>query len=102
MIHFKVILKIPVLFVLLIRLNLTFSQQIPANIDRSGFMPIDSLIYTYEQKNNLRIYFQPVWFENKKLHVSTINLSVDDFLFRLTETARCSLITLDSASVKLP
>jgi hypothetical protein len=94
-------LKITVLLFFLVNCNLVFSQQIPANDERSDYLPIDSLIYKYEQKRGLRIYYQPEWFEQKKLHVSAINLRPDDFLFKLTEAGKCSLITLDSASFVL-
>jgi hypothetical protein len=93
--------KITVLFVLLIRFNLTFSQQITENNDQSVYQPIDSLIHDYEQKNGLRIYYQPEWFENKKLHISALDLPIQDFLYKLKETGKCSLITLDEASYVL-
>ncbi len=93
--------KIAVLFVFLIRFNLTFSQQISADIDRPEYLPIDSLIHTFELKNGLRIYYQPEWFENKKFHVSAADLPAEDFLYRLMEVGKCSLIAIDGTSYVL-
>jgi hypothetical protein len=72
-------LQFTVFFVLLFKFNLTFTQQISANTDRSEYLSIDSLINKYEQQNGIRIYYMPEWFENKKLHISAIALPPEDF-----------------------
>ncbi|MBN1143909.1 MAG: TonB-dependent receptor [Bacteroidales bacterium] len=94
-------IKSLLVFVFLIKLTTTFSQQIPPNNEQTEYQPIDSLISFYEQKTGLRIYYLPAWFRNKKMHVSATNLSPEDFLYKLTETGRCSLVTLDSATFVL-
>ena len=93
--------KITLLFVFLIRFNLTFSQQISTDNNRYDYLPIDSLIHIYELKNGLRIYYQPEWFENKKFHVSAIDLPAEDFLYKLREVGKCSLIAIDGTSYVL-
>ncbi len=94
-------LKVATFFVILFNLNLTFAQQISTNIGQSEYLPIDSLIRAYEQKNKVRIYYNAEWFENRKLHISTIDLPSEDFFYRLLETGKCSMVALDSATFVL-
>ena len=97
----NIALQITVFFVFLIKFNLTLAQQISANNGQSEYLSIDSLINTYEQKNGLRIYYMPEWFENKKLHISAIDLPPEDFFYKLKEVGKCSMVALDSASFVL-
>lgn len=94
-------LKFAVIFFILLKFNLTFAQQISTDIPHSAYLSIDSIVSAYEQKNNLRIYYNAEWFESIKLHISTIDLPPEDFLHRLLETGKCSMIALDSATFVL-
>lgn len=94
-------LRIAVFFAILFEFNLTFAQLIPSNTGQSAYLSVDSLINAYEQKNDLRIYYNSEWFENRKLHISTIDLSPEEFFHKLLETGECSIVALDSATFVL-
>ena len=70
----KLQLKLVVLYVILLEFNLTSEQQV---IDKSEYLSIDSLITAYEQKNDLRFFYNSEWFKIRKLHMSKIDIHVN-------------------------
>jgi len=98
----KIVIKFGFIVILLLKVNLSFSQKLPtADKELQEYLSIDSLIVKYENQKGIRIFYQPEWFEGKKLHISSINLPFNEFLYKLTETGKCSLVVLDSASFVL-
>ncbi len=93
------VMKVVVIFIILIKFNLVFSQQ--SSLIGSDYLPIDTLIHSYEVKNGVRIFYQPEWFADKQLHVSVIDLPREKFFSKLTEVGKCALISPDSSSFVL-
>jgi hypothetical protein len=100
MIYFKYFIKVCFCLAFFILVNTAFAQQIGTS-GNSEYLSVDSLINRYEKLKRIRIYYQPEWFENKKVHVSTLNFSLDEFLYKLTQSGKCSLIAIDSSSFVL-
>jgi hypothetical protein len=78
------------------------AQTLPDSLKNSpAYLPVRDLIGKYGQLHGMRFYYRPEWFEGKKLAVSNLNRPVDDFLYLITQTGKCSYVYADSSSVVL-
>lgn len=94
------ILKVVVIIIVIhANSSTSFSQQSASN--GNNYQSVETLIQTYEVKNQIRIFYQPEWFEGKTLHPSVLDLPRERFLAKITEAGKCAFITTDSSSYVL-
>ena len=85
------------LFIFLVLLFLPHGKISAQNVNSS--LLIDSVANLLEQKRNISLYYKAEWFQNKKLHSSIINLSINELINVLKNACNCSTVTFDSTSV---
>jgi hypothetical protein len=76
-------------------------QPVDTLLNRQNYIPVPELINQFEERHSLRIYFQPEWFSEKKLEISNLDRDLNDFLYIITQTCKCSLVSVDSSTYVL-
>jgi hypothetical protein len=77
---------------LLSPMQLTLSQT----IGQEKTLSIDQITNSLAQKNNIRFFYRPEWFENKSFSPSILGLSLNEALNRIKSISELSVITIDS------
>lgn len=65
------------------------------------FVAFDSLAHKIEQKYQIKLYYNPSWFEGKKFDLSTGDIELEDFFYQIKQETNLSYIIINSNSYVL-